>query len=68
MLENTMKEKEIIALFMLPPYLKYKLLNIICIGYHIGRELDLKVNGLLFCGVLLMLSRTIQFENTFVSL
>jgi hypothetical protein len=60
------------ALFMLPCYLNCKLLIIICIGYYkvaatysyikcqcIGRELDLKVNGYIFCGVLHMLSNTI---------
>jgi hypothetical protein len=55
--------------------------DIICIGYHnfsttcscikcqcLGRELDLKVNGFMFCGVLHMLSNTIQFEHTLVPL
>jgi hypothetical protein len=65
---------------MLPYYLNCKLLIIICIGYFkvaanysyikcqcIGRELDLKVNGFMFYGVLHMLSNTIQFEHTFIS-
>jgi hypothetical protein len=77
---NIMKEEEIRALFMLPCYLKCELLIIICIGYHkvaatcscircqcIGRKLDLKVNGLVFCRVIHMLSNNIQFEHTFVS-
>ena len=81
MLANIMREEEIRALFMFLLYLKCKLLIIICIGYHkvaaiyscikcqcIGRELDLKVNGYMLCGVLHMLSFTIQFEHTFVSL
>jgi hypothetical protein len=34
----------------------------------IGRELDLKVTGFMFCGVLHMLSNTIQFEHTIVFL
>jgi hypothetical protein len=34
MLANTMKEEEKRALFMLPPYLKFKLRILICIGYH----------------------------------
>jgi hypothetical protein len=72
MLANILKEEEIRALFMLPCYLKCKLLIIICIGYHkvastysymkcqcIGRELDLKGNGFMICGVLHMLSNTL---------
>jgi hypothetical protein len=78
-LANILKEEDIRALFMLLCYLKCKLLIIICIGYNkvaatysyikcqcIGRELDLKVNGFMFCGVLHMLSSTIQFEHTLV--
>jgi hypothetical protein len=78
MLANILKEEEIRAFFLRPCYLKCKLLIIVCIGYHkvaaaylcikcqfIKRELDLKVNGLMFCGVLHMLSNTIQFEHTF---
>jgi hypothetical protein len=81
MLANILTEEEIRALFMFPCYLKCKLLIIICIGYHkvsatysyikcqcIGRELDLKVNGFMFCDVLHMLSNNIQFEHTLVPL
>jgi hypothetical protein len=81
MVANIIKEEEIRALFMFPYYLNFKLLIIICFGYHkvaatysyiksqcIGRELDLKVNGFMFCGVLHVLTNTIQFEHTFVSL
>jgi hypothetical protein len=75
MLANILKEKEIRSLFMLPCYFKCKLLIIICIGYHkvaatyscikcqcIGRELDLKVNGLCFvvCSCLLIIFRLIK--------
>jgi hypothetical protein len=34
----------------------------------IWRELDLKVNGFIFCGVLDILSNTIKFEHTLVPL
>jgi hypothetical protein len=74
-------ERRIRAIFMLPYYLKCKLLIIICIGYHKvaatysyikcqykGRELDLKVNGFMFYGVHHMFFGTIHFEHTFVSL
>ena len=34
----------------------------------IGRKLDLKVNVYVLCGVLHMLSNTIQFEHTLISM
>jgi hypothetical protein len=34
----------------------------------IGKELDLKVNGLMFCGVLFMLLFPIWFGNTLIFL
>jgi hypothetical protein len=80
MLANILKEENIRALFMLPCYLNCKILIIVCIGYYkvaatysyikcqcIERELDLKVNGFMFCDVLHILSNTIQFEHIFVS-
>jgi hypothetical protein len=69
MLANFMIDEEIRALIIYSCYLKYKILVIICIGYHlvtiiysyikcqcIRRELDLKVNGFKTCGVLHTLS------------
>ena len=79
LLVTIMREEERL-IFMLLCYLKCNLLIITCIGYHkiaaiysyikcqcIGSGLDLKVNGLMFCGVLLMLSFPIQFGHTFIS-
>ena len=67
LLVTIMREEERL-IFMLLCYLKCNLLIITCIGYHniiviysyikcqcIGKDLDLKVNGLMFCGVLFML-------------
>ena len=60
LLATIMREEERL-IFMLPCYLKHNLLIITCIGYHkraaiysfikcqcIGKELDLKVDGLMF--------------------
>ena len=79
LLVTNMREVERL-IFMLLCYLKFNLLIITCIGYHkiaaiysyikcqcIGKELDLKVNGLMFCGALFMLSFTILFGHTFIS-
>ena len=81
MLANIMREEEIRALLMILLYFKFKLLIILRIGYHqvaatysyikcqcIGRELDLNVIVFMFCGVIHMLSFTIQFEQSYVSL
>ena len=79
LLVTIMREEERLV-FMFLCYLKCNLLITTCIGYHkiaaiysyikcqcIGSGLDLKVNGLMFCGVLLMLSFPIQFGHTFIS-
>ena len=79
LLATIMREEERL-IFMLLCHLKHNLLIITCIGYHkmaaiyssikyqcIGKELDLKVNGLMFCGVLFMLLFPIQFGHTFTS-
>ena len=64
MLATIMRDEEIRALFMCSLYLKCKLMIITCIvavTYShtkcqcIGRELDLKVNCLIFCCVFPML-------------
>jgi hypothetical protein len=65
LLVTIMREEEGL-IFMFLCYLKYNILIIICIAYHkiiviysyikcqcIGKELDLKVNGSMFYGVLL---------------
>ena len=67
LLATVMRDEESLT-FMLLCYLKHNLLIITCIAYHkmdaiysyikcqcIEKELDLKFNGLIFCGVLFML-------------
>ena len=79
LLVTIMREEERL-IFMFLCYLKCNLLIITCIGYHkiaaiysyikcqcIEKELDLKVNGLMFCVVLFMLLFPIRFEHTFIS-
>ena len=77
MLATIMREEEIRVLFMCSLYLKCKLMIIMCIvavtySYTkcqcIGRELDFEVICYMLCGVLHMLSNTIQFEHTLVFL
>ena len=78
LLVTIMREEERL-IFMFLCYLKCNILIITCIGYHkiavidsyikcqcIGKELDLKVNGLMFCGVLFMLLFPILFWHTFL--
>jgi hypothetical protein len=80
LLVTIMREEEGLILMFLC-YLKYNLLIITCIAFHkiaviysyikfqcIGKELDLKVNGLMFCGVLFMLLFLIRFGHTFIFL
>ena len=79
LLVTIMREEERL-IFMFLCYLKCNLLIITYIGYHkiaaiysyikcqcIEKELDLKVNGLMFCVVLFMLLFPIRFEHTFIS-
>ena len=78
LLVTTMREEERL-IFIFLCYLKCNLMIITCIGYHkiaviysyiecqcIGKELDLKVSGLMFCGVLFMLLFPNQFGHTFI--
>jgi hypothetical protein len=77
LLVTIMREEEGL-IFMFLCYLKYNLLIITSIGYHkivviysyikchyIGKELDLKVNGLM---LLFMLLFSIRFGHTFIFL